>query len=70
MGLGKTDLHPMMIVVEKIVRIMTIDDEIKIRRVILEENSSQSATAAYCPDSRKSRNYKSKGASTEPCTRL
>ena len=37
MGLGKTDLHPMMIVVEKIVRIMTIDDEIKTRRDILEE---------------------------------
>ena len=36
-GLGKTDLRPMMIVMEKIVRTMTIDDEIKIRRVILEE---------------------------------
>ena len=37
MGLGKTDLRPMRIVMEKIVRIMTIKDEIKIRRDILEE---------------------------------
>ena len=35
--LGKTDLRPMMTLMEKIVRIMTIDDEIKIRRDILEE---------------------------------
>jgi len=35
--LGKTDIRLMMIVMEKIVRIMTIDDEIKTRRDILEE---------------------------------